>query len=94
MIFKHKATSGRPAAFASILYAEPGALGLTANILSAVTVAIGNIVDDSDNKIPLIISGKLKLRRLIYFIFPIRNRIKVHNYIFLRRNKHNYIGFA
>lgn len=89
MIFKDKATSGRPAAFASILYAEPGALGLTANILSAVTVAIGNIVDDSDNKIPLIISGKLKLRRLIYFFFPIRNRIKVHNYIFLRRNKHN-----
>lgn len=82
MIFKDKATSGRPAAFASILYAEPGALGLTANILSAVTVAI-------DNKIPLIISGKLKLRRLIYFFFPIRNRIKVHNYIFLRRNKHN-----
>jgi len=77
MMFKDKAASGRPEAFPSILYAEPGALGLTANILSALTVAIGNIVDVSDNKIPLIISGKLTLRMLVYFTFPIRNHVYV-----------------
>lgn len=86
MMFKDKTTSGRPEAFASILYAEPGALGLTANILSAVTVAIGNIVDVSDNKITLIISGKLTLRMLVYFTFPVRNRIY---YKFLLGKRHN-----
>lgn len=58
MIFEQNTDSGRSTPFASILYAEPGALGLTCNIISALTVAIDNIIQSSVSESSKIFSGK------------------------------------
>ncbi|XP_069127556.1 uncharacterized protein [Argopecten irradians] len=50
-------TSGRGVPFASVLYSEPGALGLMSNIISALIVAIGNMVVGDETKLTLIIAG-------------------------------------
>ncbi|OWF46191.1 uncharacterized protein LOC110456034 [Mizuhopecten yessoensis] len=50
-------TSGRGLPFASVLYSEPGALGLMANIMAALIVAIGNMVEGEHTKLTLIIAG-------------------------------------
>ncbi|XP_033737263.1 uncharacterized protein LOC117325261 [Pecten maximus] len=50
-------TSGRGLPFASLLYSEPGALGLMANIMSALIVAISNMVIGDETKLTLVIAG-------------------------------------
>ncbi|GAB1605690.1 uncharacterized protein LOC115219664 [Argonauta hians] len=44
-------------AFAAILYAEPGALGLIANIMAAIVVAVENILNESGSPPALILAG-------------------------------------
>ena len=45
-------------AFAAILYAEPGALGLIANIMAALVVAIENMLNGNESDVALTLAGK------------------------------------
>lgn len=49
---------GENEAFAAILYAEPGALGLIANIMAALVVAIGNMLSGNESTVALTLAGK------------------------------------
>lgn len=47
-----------PEDFASILYAEPGALGLIANIMAGLTVAVENMLFPPFSTVSLAIAGE------------------------------------
>lgn len=62
--------NGRGDSFAAILYAEPGALGVIANIMSALVVAIENMLDGTPTTVALSLAGKLNrpfLQRILTF---------------------------